>query len=72
MGGPANLSLKVSSQIFLDDELIWSSGKLTADDPPKEFDLSVEDGATLELIGYDIDAEDWRDYLDWGDVRLER
>jgi arylsulfatase A-like enzyme len=72
MGGPANLSLKVSAQIFLDDALIWSSGKMTADDPPKQFELSIEGGAVLELVGYDIDAEDWRDYIDWGDVRIER
>jgi arylsulfatase A-like enzyme len=71
-GGNANLSLKVSTEIYLDDRLIWSSGKLTADDPPKEFDLDVRDGALLELIGYDVDAEDWRDYIDWVEVRLER
>jgi arylsulfatase A-like enzyme len=71
-GGPANLSLKVSTEIYLDDKLIWSSGKLTADDPPSMFELDVDDGAILELIGYDVDAEDWRDYIDWVDVRLER
>jgi arylsulfatase A-like enzyme len=71
-GGNANLSLKVSTEIYLDDKLIWSSGKLTADEPPKTFNLDIQDGAILELIGYDVDAEDWRDYIDWVDVRLER
>jgi arylsulfatase A-like enzyme len=71
-GGNANLSLKVSTEIYLDDQLLWSSGKLTADEPAKEFDLDVRDGAVLELIGYDVDAEDWRDYIDWVDVRLVR
>jgi arylsulfatase A-like enzyme len=71
-GGNANLSLKVSVEIYLDDRLIWSSGKLTADEPAKPFDLDVSKGAVLELIGYDVDAEDWRDYIDWVDVRLTR
>jgi arylsulfatase A-like enzyme len=71
-GGHANLTLKVSTEIYLDDQLLWSSGKLTADEPPKTFDLSIENGALLELIGYDVDAEDWRDYIDWVDVRLTR
>ena len=71
-GGNVNLSLKVSTEIYLDDKLIWSSGKLTADEPAKLFDLNVENGALLELIGYDVDAEDWRDYIDWVNVRLER
>jgi lipoteichoic acid synthase len=71
-GGHANLSLKVSTEIYLDDQLLWSSGKLTADEPAKEFDLDVSDGALLELIGYDVDAEDWRDYIDWVDLRLQR
>jgi arylsulfatase A-like enzyme len=71
-GGNANLSLKVSTEIYLDDKLIWSSGKLTADEAPKKFDLDIDNGAILELIGYDVDAEDWRDYIDWVDVRLER
>jgi hypothetical protein len=71
-GGHTNLTLKVSTEIYLDDQLLWSSGKLTADEPPKTFDLSIENGALLELIGYDVDAEDWRDYIDWVDVRLTR
>lgn len=71
-GGNVNLSLKVSTEIYLDDRLIWSSGKLTADEPAKEFDLDVSKGAMLELIGYDVDAEDWRDYIDWVDVKLTR
>ena len=72
LGGNANLSLKVSVEVYLDDRLIWSSGKLTADEPAKEFDLDIRDGAVLELIGYDVDAEDWRDYIDWVDLRLLR
>jgi arylsulfatase A-like enzyme len=72
MGGNANLSLKVSTEIYLDDRLIWSSGKLTADEPAKTFDLDIAHGAVLELIGYDVDAEDWRDFIDWVEVRLTR
>jgi arylsulfatase A-like enzyme len=71
-GGNVNLSLKVSTEIYLDDRLIWSSGKLTADEPAKTFDLDITNGGLLELIGYDVDAEDWRDYIDWVDVRLTR
>jgi hypothetical protein len=72
LGHNANLSLKVSAEIYLDDKLIWSSGKLTADDPPRDFSLDVENGSVLELMGYDVDGETWRDYMDWLDVRLER
>ena len=72
LGSNANLSLKVSVEIYLDDRLIWSSGKLTADEPPKDFDLDIAGGAVLELIGYDVDAEDWRDYIDWVDLKLVR
>jgi hypothetical protein len=72
LGKNANLSLKVSTEIYLDDRLIWSSGKLAADDPAKLFDLDISNGAVLELIGYDVDAESWRDYIDWVDLRLTR
>lgn len=72
LGSNANLSLKVSVEIYLDDRLIWSSGKLTADEPAKPFDLDISEGAVLELIGYDVDAEDWRDYIDWVDLKLVR
>ncbi len=71
-GRNANLSLKVSAEIYLDDNLIWSSGKLTADEEPHNFNLDVSGGSVLELIGYDVDGENWRDYMDWLDVRLER
>ena len=59
-------------EVYLDDRLIWSSGKLTADEPAKLFDLDIREGAVLELIGYDVDAEDWRDYIDWVDLQLVR
>lgn len=72
LGKNANLSLKVSAEIYLDDRLIWSSGKLSADEPAKTFDLDITDGAVLELIGYDVDGENWRDFLDWVDLRLHR
>ena len=72
LGANANLSLKVSVEVYLDDRLIWSSGKLTADEPAKLFDLDISEGAVLELIGYDVDAEDWRDYIDWVDLQLLR
>lgn len=72
LGKNANLSLKVSAEIYLDDRLIWSSGKMSADDPAKRFDLDIKDGAVLELIGYDVDAETWRDWLDWVDLKLTR
>ena len=72
LGKNANLSLKVSCEIYLDDQLIWSSGKLAADEPAKLFDLDISDGAVLELIGYDVDAETWRDFIDWVDLRLLR
>ena len=72
LGAKANLSLKVSVEVYLDDRLIWSSGKLTADEPAKLFDLDISEGAVLELIGYDVDAEDWRDYIDWVDLQLLR
>jgi arylsulfatase A-like enzyme len=72
LGKNANLSLKVSCEIYLDDRLIWSSGKLAADEPAKLFDLDISDGAVLELIGYDVDAETWRDFIDWVDLRLLR
>jgi arylsulfatase A-like enzyme len=72
LGKNANLSLKVSAEIYLDDKLIWSSGKLSADEETKEFELDVSDGDVLELIGYDVDAETWRDFLDWVDLRLTR
>ncbi|HEX2676990.1 MAG TPA: sulfatase-like hydrolase/transferase, partial [Polyangiales bacterium] len=71
-GRNANLSLKVSAEIYLDDKLIWSSGKLAADEEPHDFALDVTGGSVLELIGYDVDGENWRDYMDWLDVRLER
>ncbi|MET0387325.1 MAG: sulfatase-like hydrolase/transferase, partial [Polyangiales bacterium] len=72
MGGNANLSLKVSTEIYLDDRLLWSSGKLTSDEPAKLFDLDISGGSVLELVGYDVDAEDWRDFIDWVEVRLTR
>ena len=72
LGKNANLSLKVSCEIYLDDQLIWSSGKLVADEPAKLFDLDITDGGVLELIGYDVDAETWRDFIDWVDLRLSR
>jgi arylsulfatase A-like enzyme len=71
-GGQANLSLQVAAQIYVDHELVWSSGKLTADEPAKRFDIALEDAKQIELIGHDVDGEHWRDYLDWVDVRLER
>lgn len=71
-GRNANLSLKVSAEIYLDDKLLWSSGKMSADEEPREFALDVTSGSVLELIGYDVDGESWRDYMDWLDVRLER
>jgi hypothetical protein len=72
LGKNANLSLKVSTEIYLDDRLIWSSGKLSADEPAKLFDLDIAGGSMLELIGYDVDAESWRDFIDWVDLRLTR
>jgi len=72
LGKNANLSLKVSTEIYLDERLIWSSGKLSADEPAKLFDLDIRDGSVLELIGYDVDAETWRDFIDWVDLRLTR
>jgi hypothetical protein len=72
LGKNANLSLKVSAEIYLDDRLIWSSGKLTADEPAKLFDLDIRSGALLELVGYDVDGETWRDFIDWVDLRLTR
>ncbi|HET8940284.1 MAG TPA: sulfatase-like hydrolase/transferase [Polyangiales bacterium] len=72
LGKNANLSLKVSTEIYLDDRLLWSSGKLAADEPAKLFDLDISEGSVLELIGYDVDAETWRDFIDWVDLRLTR
>jgi hypothetical protein len=71
-GRNPNSSLKVAVEVYLDDKLIWSSGKLSADDPATEFDLDVSDGNVLELIGHDVDGETWRDWINWVNVRLER
>jgi arylsulfatase A-like enzyme len=71
-GRNPNSSLKVDVEIYLDDKLIWSSGKLTADDPPMEFDLDIRGGSVLELIGHDVDGENWHDWIDWVNVRLQR
>ncbi len=66
------LTDQFSVEIYIDDELKWSSGKISAATEAKPFDIPIEGGRTLELYGYDIDGMGQQDYINWVNVRLER
>lgn len=68
----SQLNAVAGAAIYVDDKLMWSSGKIGVMSDPRSFDISVENGRLLELISYDLDGSKERDAINWVDVRLER
>lgn len=66
------LTAHFSVEIYVDDVLTWSSGKMSVATEAKAFDISVKGGRKLELYSYDMDGLGQQDYINWVDVRLER
>jgi len=62
----------VSAQVFVDEQLVFSTGKMKKGDPALTFRVPVVGARTVELFGHDMDGIGYRDTIDWGDLRLTR
>lgn len=62
----------VSAEIYVDDELVFSSGKLKKGVPPVPFRIPIEGARVIELYGYDMDGIPYRDNIDWVEMKLTR
>ena len=66
------LAETVSAEIYVDDVLVFSTGKMRKGDPIKHFVIPISGASIVELFGYDADGLDYRDIINWVDVRLVR
>ncbi|MBM4320693.1 MAG: hypothetical protein FJ125_12235, partial [Deltaproteobacteria bacterium] len=62
----------VSAEIYVDDKLVFSSGKLKKGTDPVRFAIPIVEARVIELYGYDMDGIGYRDNIDWVEMKLSR